>query len=168
VPNHLVTDSRNTAGSRSPAITTIARSGRYQRPWNARTEAWPAVFRESVTKWFGTWKGKGKATPAPSFGDPVAPAGGAGAVGETKVLVEPDLPRTFNYTILRPWRQVTDNIAYNQGLMTDALAQAIINRRLEARAAAICSPRSSRTISAARSMRLRFRSPRWARTGARR
>lgn len=96
----------------------------------------PAVFRESVTKWFGPWKVKGKQTPSPSFGDPVAPPGAAGTVGETKVLVEPDLPRTLNYTILRPWRQVMDNIAYNQGLMIDALAQAIINRRLEARARA--------------------------------
>jgi zinc protease len=96
----------------------------------------PVMFREAVAKWFGTWKVKGKPTPAPSFGDPVAPAGAAGTVGETKVLVEPDLPRTLNYVILRPWRQVTDNIAYNQGLMTDALAQAIINRRLESRARA--------------------------------
>jgi zinc protease len=95
-----------------------------------------AVMREAVGKWFGPWKVKGKPEPQPSFGDPVAPAGNTGMVGETKVLVEPDLPRTLNTTILRPWRQVTDNIAYNQGLMTDQLAQSIINRRLEARARA--------------------------------
>lgn len=95
-----------------------------------------AVAREAVQRWFGGWKVKGKPAPQPSFGDPVAPAGANGIVGETKVLVEPDLPRTLNTTILRPWRQVTDTIAYNQGLMTDSLAQAIINRRLEARARA--------------------------------
>lgn len=92
----------------------------------------PALLAEGVKKWFGGWKGNGKAVPAPSFGDPVAPA--EGTVGEAKVLVEPDLPRTLNYAILRPWRQVNDTIVYNQGLMLDALAQQIINRRLEARA----------------------------------
>jgi zinc protease len=114
--------------------------GRWYRPDRAIVviagDLDPAVFHESVARWFGTWKVKGKLTPAPSFGDPVAPAGAAGLVGETKVLVEPDLPRTLNYAILRPWRQVIDNVAYNQGLMIDALAQAIINRRLEARARA--------------------------------
>ena len=97
-----------------------------------------ALLEQGVKKWFGGWKAAGKAAPTPSFGDPVAPANSAGAspVGETKVLVEPDLPRTLNFAILRPWRKVNDTIAYNQGLMTDALAQQIINRRLEARARA--------------------------------
>jgi zinc protease len=40
------------------------------------------------------------------------------------------------YATLRPWRQVNDNVVYNQGLMTDAIAQAIINRRLESKARA--------------------------------
>src|SRR3546814_3175267 len=40
------------------------------------------------------------------------------------------------YAILRPWRQVNDNIVYNQGLMIDSIAQAIINRRLESKARA--------------------------------
>jgi zinc protease len=39
-------------------------------------------------------------------------------------MVEPDMPRTLNWAVLRPWRQVNDTIVYNQGLMTDALAQA--------------------------------------------
>ena len=91
-----------------------------------------------VKKWFGKWKVPGKPTPAPSFGDPVAPddAEGAVPVGETQVLVEPDLPRGISYAILRPWRKVDDTIVYNQGLMIDSLAQAIINRRLEAKARA--------------------------------
>jgi zinc protease len=57
-------------------------------------------------------------------------------VGDAKVMVEPDLPRVYNYAILRPWRQVHDTIAYNQGLMIDRLGLAIINRRLEGRARA--------------------------------
>lgn len=98
----------------------------------------PAALEAAVRKWFGDWSVAGAKTPAPSFGDPVAPRGSDPAmpVGETRVLVEPDLPPSLMYAILRPWRQVNDNIAYNQGLMIDAIGQAIINRRLETRARA--------------------------------
>ncbi len=85
-----------------------------------------------------TGKGKGPHVEAPDFGDPVAPAGAdpANPVGETQVLVEPDLPRTLTYAVMRPWRPVNDTIVYNQGLLLDSLAQSIINRRLESRARA--------------------------------
>lgn len=98
----------------------------------------PARLEASIKKWFGDWKGDGPATPEPNFGDPVAPKGAKGPapVGPTKVIVEADLPRSITYAILRPWRPVRDTIAYNQGNMLDALAAAIINRRLEARARA--------------------------------
>ncbi|MBW8755375.1 MAG: insulinase family protein [Sphingomonadales bacterium] len=98
----------------------------------------PAACVQLVKTWFGGWKVPGKPAPAPSFGDPVAPkdADPTNPVGETKVLVEPDLPRGISYAILRPWRQVKDTIVYNQGLMIDSLSQAIINRRLEAKARA--------------------------------
>jgi zinc protease len=91
-----------------------------------------------VRKWFGDWSSTGARTPSPSFGDPVAPKGAdkKNPVGETRVLVEPDLPPSLMYATLRPWRQVNDTVVYNQGLMTDALAQQIINRRLETRARA--------------------------------
>lgn len=113
---------------------------RWYRPQNAVVvvvgDADPAELTRLVTTYFGGWKVAGKRTPPPSFGDPVAPAGTdpARPVGETQALVEPDLPRVVNYGILRPWRKVNDTIVYNQGLMIDSLAQAIINRRLEARA----------------------------------
>lgn len=98
----------------------------------------PALLAAQVEKWFGDWKGQGPAAAAPNFGDPVAPPGAdpANPVGETAVMVEPDLPRSFNYAILRPWRQVDDTIVYNQGVLRDTLAQALINRRLEAHARA--------------------------------
>ncbi|AXB76220.1 pitrilysin family protein [Novosphingobium sp. P6W] len=98
----------------------------------------PAMLESYVKKWFTDWSAKGKRTPAPSFGDPALPKGAdpKNPVGETRVLVEPDLPPSLMYATLRPWRQVTDNIVYNQGLMTDAIAQAIINRRLESKARA--------------------------------
>jgi zinc protease len=93
-----------------------------------------------VEKWFGDWQGIGPAEAAPDFGDPVAPADAPRAavtglaLGEIGVSVEPDLPRTLTYAIMRPWRPVQDTIVYNEGLLLDALAQSIINRRLEVRA----------------------------------
>ncbi|MDE2596928.1 MAG: insulinase family protein [Sphingomonadales bacterium] len=115
---------------------------RWYRPENAVVIASgdidPAQLEALVQKWFGDWRSAGKPTPAPSFGDPVAPAGAdpKNPVGETRVIVEPDLARGMTWAILRPWRKVNDTIVYNQGLMVDALAQALINRRLEARARA--------------------------------
>jgi zinc protease len=115
---------------------------RWYRPENAviiaAGDADPAALAAMIGKWFGDWRPPGKRAPAPSFGDPVAPAGSglANPVGETKVLVEPELPRGASFAILRPWRQITDNIPYNQGIMIDALAQALINRRLESKARA--------------------------------
>ena len=91
-----------------------------------------------VEHWFGDWKVKGAATPAPDFGDPVAPLGAdpANPVGEAAVIVEADLPRSMTYAVMRPWRPVQDTIVYNEGLLLDSLSQAIINRRLESRARA--------------------------------
>jgi zinc protease len=115
---------------------------RWYRPENvvliAAGDVEPEQLAALTRKWFGTWSVPGKPVPAPSFGDPVAPkdADPANPVGETLVMVEPDLPRTINYAILRPWRQVNDTIVYNQGLMIDSIAQALINRRLEAKARA--------------------------------
>lgn len=115
---------------------------RWYRPDNAVVivagDADPQTLIAEIQQWFGPWKATGKRTPAPSFGDPRAPAGvdPKNPVGETRVLVEPDLPRAISYTVLRPWRKVNDTIAYNQGLMIDRLALALINRRLEARARA--------------------------------
>ncbi|MDE2437047.1 MAG: insulinase family protein [Sphingomonadales bacterium] len=112
---------------------------RWYRPDNAVIvavgDADPVQLATLVRKYFGDWKGAGKPTAAPAFGDPVAPNGsGADGVGETRVLVEPDVPRGITYAVMRPWRPVHDTIVYNQGIMVDSLAQAIINRRLEARA----------------------------------
>jgi zinc protease len=112
---------------------------RWYRPENAVIvavgDADPAQLAALVRKYFGAWKAVGKPAAAPTFGDPVAPAGsGADAVGETRVVVEPDVPRGITYAVMRPWRPVHDTIVYNQGIMIDSLAQAIINRRLEARA----------------------------------
>ena len=117
---------------------------RWYRPENAVVvlagDRPTAELEALVHKWFAGWTPDGAHTPAPGFGDPVAPpgavraAGIGGVVGETRVLVEPDLPRGITWATLRPWRQVNDTIAYNQGLMIDQIAQAILNRRLEARA----------------------------------
>ena len=98
----------------------------------------PAKLEASIKTWFGGWQGVGPRTPEPPFGDPLLPKGGKGAapVGDTRVIVEPTLPRQITYAVMRPWRPVRDTVVYNQGIMIDSLAQAIINRRLEARARA--------------------------------
>ncbi|MFM9937772.1 MAG: M16 family metallopeptidase [Novosphingobium sp.] len=114
----------------------------WYRPDNAVVvvagDADPAEMVAHIKTWFGGWKNTTKRPPQPDFGAPKAPVGGdpANPVGDAKVMVEPDLPRVFNYAILRPWHQVHDTIVYNQGLMIDRLGLAIINRRLEGRARA--------------------------------
>lgn len=117
---------------------------RWYRPENTviivAGDADPMVLAGMVEQWFGDWKGTGKPGVAPDFGDPVAPAGaaapsgGLAPIGELAVGVEPDLPRSLTFSIMRPWRKVDDTIVYNEGLLADAVAQAIINRRLESRA----------------------------------
>ena len=117
---------------------------RWYRPENTviivAGDADPVVLAGLVEQWFGGWKGTGKPGAAPAFGDPAAPADAQAAaapgapIGQIAVGVEPDLPRSLTYAVMRPWRQVEDTIVYNEGLLLDAVAQAIINRRLESRA----------------------------------
>ncbi|MFM6951347.1 MAG: M16 family metallopeptidase [Novosphingobium sp.] len=113
---------------------------RWYRPENAVIivvgDVETAQIEAMVRQHFADWPASGKPAAAPAFGDPVAPAGSnpANPVGQTRIVVEPDLPRGITYAVMRPWRPVQDTIAYNQGIMLDSLAQAIINRRLETRA----------------------------------
>lgn len=115
---------------------------RWYRPENTVVvvagDAPAEVLAGLVEQWFGDWQGSGEAGIAPEFGDPIAPAGSDDGLplGEIAVGVEPDLPRNLTYAIMRPWRPVQDTIVYNEGLLIDAIAQAIINRRLETRARA--------------------------------
>jgi len=127
-------------GATAPAVRAFHR--RWYRPDKATVviagDADPRVLAALVERYFGDWQVPGAPTPEPDFGDPQAPAGAdpANPVGETRVLVEPGQPRQLTYGVLRPWRQVTDNLEYNRGLLIDAVAQAIINRRLEEEARA--------------------------------
>ena len=113
---------------------------RWYRPENTviviAGDADPMNLARHIEQWFGDWEGKGVLEPAPDFGDPVAPEGAdpTNPIGEMAVVVEPDMPRSLTYAVMRPWRPVQDTIVYNEGLLLDAIAQAIINRRLEARA----------------------------------
>lgn len=113
---------------------------RWYRPENtvivAAGDTDPEQLAALIERYFGDWKVPGKPEPEPDFGKPVAPEGAdpANPVGKTAVLVQPDAPRAVSWAVLRPWEQVTDNLEYNRGLLIDAVAQAIINRRLEARA----------------------------------
>jgi len=119
---------------------------RWYRPENTVIvvvgDAEPEVLAGLVEEWFGDWQGEGEAGTPPDFGDPVPPADAEASpvlgapIGELGIAAEPDLPRSLTYAIMRPWRKVDDTIVYNEGLLADAVAQAIINRRLEARARA--------------------------------
>ncbi len=119
---------------------------RWYRPENTvivvAGDADPMILAGLVEQWFGDWEGVGEGGVTPDFGDPEAPDGapiaaGTGLpIGDLGVAVEPDLPRSLSYGIMRPWRKVDDTIVYNEGLLLDALSQAIINRRLETRARA--------------------------------
>jgi zinc protease len=111
---------------------------RWYRPENTVISvvgsAEPERTAELIRQWFGDWQPSGRPGVAPDFGDP--DGANADGVGAVRVVVEPDLPRSFVYAVMRPWRPVEDTIAYNQGLLRDAVAIALINRRLEARARA--------------------------------
>ena len=104
---------------------------RWYRPENTVVviagDADTATLEAEVRKWFADWHGDGPLVPPPSFGAPKAPDAVA-------IEVEPELPRNVTYAVLRPWHRHDDTIVYNQGLMLDALAQQIINRRLESKA----------------------------------
>jgi zinc protease len=129
-------------GARGESVSAFYR--RWYRPENTvivvAGDADPMVLAGLVEQWFGDWEGQGEPGIAPDFGDPTAGddapiAEGSGlAIGALGVAVEPDLPRSLTYSIMRPWRKVDDTIVYNEGLLLDSLSQSIINRRLETRA----------------------------------
>lgn len=115
---------------------------RWYRPENAvivvAGDADPQQLALMVEKYFGDWEVSGEPAQEPDFGDPVPPEGAEGPlpVGAAQVLVEPSQPRGLTYAIMRPWEQVTDNLEYNRLILINAVAEAIINRRLESRARA--------------------------------
>jgi zinc protease len=113
---------------------------RWYRPENTVVviagDADPQRLASLIEQYFGDWEVAGKPAPQPDFGRPTAPRGADrdNPIGDTRVLVEPGQPRQLSYAVLRPWQQVTDNLEYNRGLLLDAVAETIINRRLETRA----------------------------------
>jgi zinc protease len=109
-----------------PENTVIVVVGDYPREYLASL----------VERWFADWQVAGKPAPAPDFGAPKPPANATSPlpVGETKVIVEPGQPRGVNYAYVRPYHQVIDNLEYNRGNLIDAVAMAVINRKLETRA----------------------------------
>lgn len=115
---------------------------RWYRPENTVVvmvgDASPQVLAAMVERHFGGWQVPGETIPAPDFGQPQAPEGAdpANPVGETAVIVEAGQPRAVSYAVLRPFVEVVDNLEYNRGLLIDAVAQAILNQRLEQNARA--------------------------------
>ena len=104
-----------------PDNTVIAMSG----------DGDPVVFAQLIARYFSDWK-PANAEPVPSvdLGRPAPTA------PKTSFLVEPGLPTSINLAWLRPWQQVNDTIALNQGRLIEIVASRLINRRLEQRARA--------------------------------
>ncbi|TXC68801.1 insulinase family protein [Sphingorhabdus soli] len=90
----------------------------------------PAVFARLIAKYFGDWKATGARPTPPDFGDPQT------GLPIAKVISEPTQPNIVTLNYLRPWRPVTDSVAYTQTLYHDFIALRIVNRRLEQRARA--------------------------------
>lgn len=123
-----------TSATLAGATTAALRAfhDRWYRPERAVVvisgDADPAMLEALVKKHFSGWRGKGANPADPDLGvpDPAAP--------KAVAMVEPSFPTIVQMAILRPWEQVNDTIVYNEGLMIDALAVRMINRRLETRA----------------------------------
>ena len=136
---------------------------RWYRPENAVVvlvaDADRNVLAAMVERHFADWEGEGPLTPAPDFGDPVAPTGAdpSNPVGEVSVVVEQGLPRSITIGIMRPWIEIVDNLEYNRRNLLFDVGAAVINRRLENRAraggsflaASVGRDKVSRTIDAA-------------------
>jgi zinc protease len=104
---------------------------RWYRPENTVVilagDADPETLATSIKQHFSGWKGEGLKALEPDFGKP--------APGKDAALIaEPTLPTTATLAWLRPWFLKNDTIVYNEGLLGDALAVQIINRRLESAA----------------------------------
>ena len=126
---------RSRARRRARCRRSIAAGTGPRTPWSSLAgDADPARLAALVEQYFGDWKVPGAArrrSPISAIRRRPRGADPANPVGETRVLVEPGQPRALSYAVLRPWQQVTDNIEYNRGLLLDAVAETIINRRLE-------------------------------------
>lgn len=132
-------------GSRAPIGTVATLNGATVASLSAFHQRWyrprrttviisgsgdPATIETLVQRHFGEWRVEGPDPDDPDFGDPRADAPRAA------VVVQPALPATVQLGWLRPWRPVADTVAYNRGLMVTALAERLLNRRLEDRARA--------------------------------
>ncbi len=102
----------------------------------------PVAVARMIEEHYSGWANDGAAVPDPAFGDPVLPDDAVASdgilppLGQAATMVEPDLAPSLSWVIQRPWRMVQDTKDYNRGLMRSFVAQAVINRRLEARARA--------------------------------
>lgn len=85
----------------------------------------PAIFESSIKKYFADWRGKGRLTLLPPFGDPTPRAPTA------RVEVVRGMPLNLNIAWIRPWRFNNDTVAFNRARLIDQFAVRLINRRLE-------------------------------------
>ena len=112
---------------------------RYYRPENATLvfvgDADPALVEAKIQKTFADWKDSGAAgAPLPRGKvDLARPA-------SFDTFIDPAVATTVNYTIARKWAEPADTLADRRQKMTEALAVALFNRRLDKIAHAEGSP----------------------------
>jgi zinc protease len=103
---------------------------RYYRPENATLvfvgDADPAVIEAKIRKTFGDWKGVGAAgAPLPRGKvDLSRPA-------SFDTFVDPAVATTIDYSVARPWKDPADTLAERDHEITQAVATALFNRRLQ-------------------------------------
>lgn len=90
----------------------------------------PAVLERLLIANFSAWKETTPNPADPDFGKPDGTKPMAGSI------VEPTVPTSVSYAVLRPWKYQDDTILFNQNRMVDTMATMVISRRLETRARA--------------------------------
>jgi zinc protease len=91
-------------------------------------DAEPEVLIDVIQRNFGNWRSQEPASDQPDFGQPKA----EGKIATAKF--DPTLPPSVTMMLVRPWQQMQDSIAYNQDILIEGIATAIVNRRLEEQA----------------------------------
>ncbi len=103
---------------------------RYYRPENATLvfvgDADPAIIEAKIKKSFGDWKGVGPAgAPLPrgkvDFSRPAS----------FHTFVDPAVATTIDYALARPWEDPADTLAERSHKISEAIATALFNRRLQ-------------------------------------
>ncbi|HEX3676299.1 MAG TPA: insulinase family protein [Sphingomicrobium sp.] len=103
---------------------------RYYRPENATLifvgDADPAIIEAKIKRSFGDWKGMGP-------GGARLPRGKVdfSRPASFGTFIDPAVATTVDYAVARPWKDPADTLAERSRMMSEAVATALFNRRLQ-------------------------------------